>query len=271
VPPFGDIWTLWDLAYSQSSTSDFSVGITVKISKTKDNLYAVDVLDAVYGKWKSSELATQMALFAKKWPESKATLVEKINGLEWLMNEVKNAARYYGVTDMKFAPFEIDNSKNAKRNRIKNLELLMFDNRLHFVSSALWNDECFKQFTMFNGDPSTKSRKDDFPDVVSFVFQILPKDAVKGGNEDPIKTRQQREEATRTATMLAMHERMHGGEWGGTRKNPGTSPQGTTARGHNLDAPPPAPVAEQRPLTPREQALAQMMKILPSRMRYRGN
>jgi len=272
VPQFGDIWVLWDLAYSQSSTSDFSVGIAVKISKTKDNQFAVDVLDGVHGKWKSSELATQMALFAKKWPEARGTLVEKINGLEWLMNEVRNAARYYGVLDMKWAPFEIDNSRNAKRNRIKNLELLMFDNRLHFVSSAMWNDECFKQFSMFNGDPSTKSRKDDYPDVVSFVFQILPKDAVKGGAEDPVKSRKEREERHRQMTLEAMHEQMHGGTWGGTRKYPGTSPQGTTARGYDKrNEPPPAPVVEQRPLTPREQALAQMMKILPPGLRRRGN
>lgn len=271
VPPFLKIFILWDLAYSQSSTSDFSVGVVVGIGEAKDNLQQVVVLDAVYGKWKSSELATQMALFSKKWPESQGCLIEKINGVEWLMSEVKNAAAYYGIFDMKIALVEIDNSRSAKRNRIRNLEILLFDNRLHFVSSALWNDECFKQFTIFTGEPSTRTRKDDFPDAISFVFKLLRRDAVRGGSDDPEKTRKEREERHRKELMQWQHERMHGGLLGGTLKNPGPpSPQGPTARtfGKNPTSPP-APEPS-RPMSPREQMLAQMMKILPSGLRRRG-
>lgn len=63
APKAGDIWQLWDLSYGESSTSDFSVGITVLIYKRfPDGKYGVVILDAEYGKWKSSELSTKIAL-----------------------------------------------------------------------------------------------------------------------------------------------------------------------------------------------------------------
>ena len=261
VPPFLKTFILWDLAYSQSSTSDYSVGVAVGIGEAKDNLQQVVVLDAVYGKWKSSELATNMALFSKKWPEAQGCLIEKINGIEWLMNEVKNAARYYGITDLKIGTFEIDNARNAKRNRIRNLETLMFDNRLHFVSSAMWNDECFKQFAAFTGEPSTRLRKDDFPDAVSFVFQILRKDAVRGGQGDPEKTRKEREERHRKEMMMGNHSRMFGD---------GSSNYTTASTYDRRNVPPPTEPEPQRPMNPRDAHMQQLLKILPSGLRRRG-
>jgi len=265
APQFGDTWVLWDLAYSKSSTSDFSVGVAVKLCKDKRGLWEVVVLDAVYGKWKDTELATNMALFAKKFPESRGTLTEKINGLSWLLLEVQKMAMFYGVADMKFGSFEVDNARNAKRTRIKNLGILLEDNRLHFVSSSQWNDECFKQFEMFTGDPSTSKRKDDFPDAISFVFQILPHDVVKGGNFDPAKSRKEREERAKKESLQIMYDRTHGQFYGGTIKNPGTTPQGLTARTYDQrNQPPPAPDPEPpRPTDPRAAQMQQLMKILP--------
>jgi phage terminase large subunit-like protein len=250
APKVGDIWQLWDLAYSESSSSDFSVGITVLIYKRfPDGKYGVVVLDAEYGKWKSSELSTKIALMYRNYPTAKGILIEKSNGVEWLLDTIMGAAQRYGVPDLraKIATFEIDNSRSAKRNRIKNLEILMFDERLHFVNSAKWNDECFKQFVMFTGEPSTKSRKDDFPDVVSFVFKILPRDVIKGNDEDSDKTRKDTEERHRKELLQEMHKRMF-------------------AQNYQ-----PPPVIQEAPRQPaQDPRTAQLMKILPPGMRRRG-
>lgn len=264
APKFGDTWILWDLAYSQSATSDYSVGVVIKVSKRQDGLFEIVVMDAQYGKWKSSELATNMVLLHLRNPEAKGILVEKINGLEWLLKEVSNSARYHSTPEMmaKIASFEIDNSRHAKRNRIKNLELLLVDSRLHFVSDARWNDECFKQFSMYNGEPSTKSKKDDFCDAVSFIFQVLPKDAVRGGAEDTEKTRKEREQKHRQEMLKALHNRMF---------SDGSSTW-TFASTYSKkdDEPPPSAAAPARPPTAREAMLSKMMSILPPSMRRRN-
>jgi phage terminase large subunit-like protein len=251
TPPRIDVWQLWDLAYSETSTSDFSVGVTIGVYQRPDQKYAILIMGAEFGKWKSSELTTKIALMYRAWPQTKGVLIEKSNGVEWLLDTIKAAGYRYNVPDIraKIATFEIDNSKHAKRNRIKNLELLMFDERMHFIIDARWNDECFKQFSSFTGEPSNKARKDDFPDAISFIFKVLPRDVVQGNDEDPEKTRKEDEERRKKELLSAWKDRMFSS--------------------HNPTQPPPASPESTR--TPQEDPrTAQLMKILPSVMRRRG-
>jgi hypothetical protein len=218
-------------------------------------------LGAEFGKWKSSELTTKIALMYRAWPQTKGVLIEKSNGVEWLLDTIKLAGFRYNVPDIraKIATFEIDNSKHAKRNRVKNLELLMFDDRLHFIIDARWNDECFKQFVSFTGEPSNKARKDDFPDVVAFIFKILPRDVIKDNNEDPEKMKKEDEERRRKEILSGMHNRMFSN---------GASSWVLASQYNKKDEPPPTSSA---PATPQQDSrTSNLMKILPPIMRRRG-
>jgi hypothetical protein len=273
VPANAEHFQLWDVAYSPSATSDFSVGIAAARWTLPDGRVSCAVTDAVFGKWKASELSSNIVKFAAKHPQTRAIYVEKVNGYEWLYTNVLHSGQIFGVPNIQslLKAFDIDNDKGAKRNRIRNLELLMNDQRLNFISGSLWNDECFKQFTQFTGEPSNRTRKDDFPDVVSFMFKcILPYDVIKGVEADTNESRRQREEKRREDVMRMQYNRMH--NLGGTIKDPGPpSPQGLRASDFNPNKPQVTVQPEPpRQLSPREQALAQMLKILPSRMRYRG-
>jgi hypothetical protein len=66
-----------------------------------------------------------------------------------------------------------DQSKGAKKNRIKQLEILLNDDLLYFVGGD-WIEETFKQFVQYKGEKSTKARKDDIPDAIGYLHQFLP-------------------------------------------------------------------------------------------------
>jgi hypothetical protein len=264
IPAHAEYFQIWDLAYSESATSDFSVGVHIALWKLEDGRVSMAITDAVFGKWKSSDLSTQIALFYRSHPDARRIFIEKVNGFEWLYDRILAAGVLYGVPQLKslVGPFDIDNTKNAKRNRIKNLELLMSDDRLNFINGALWNDVCFRQFEIFTGEPSTKSRKDDFPDVISFAFKtILPRDIIKGMAEDTNKSREEREEQHKAEMRKVQHQRMHGYT---------QLPSVQNASDYNPRKPQPIaePVVEQ--VSPRNAAMAQLLKILPPAFRRRA-
>jgi len=58
---------------------------------------------------------------------------------------------------------------DAKFNRIKDVEILLANNRLWFQASAMWNDEMLKQFILYTGERKNKGRKDDIPDAISIL------------------------------------------------------------------------------------------------------
>jgi hypothetical protein len=66
-----------------------------------------------------------------------------------------------------------DNSENAKRGRIKGLELLLNAKRLFFLTGP-WNSETFEQLERYKGQKSTRYFKDDVPDVLSQLTSFIP-------------------------------------------------------------------------------------------------
>lgn len=210
APKVGEIIQTWDTAYGEKRTSDFSVGVTAIIYQNKEGKYGLCVLDMIYDKWKSSELSFQMLQFYKKWNPTRIR-IEKANGSGWLADNLAMTAGKYGVAEItsKIIWDEIDTSTNAKRNRIKSLEFLVADDRLHFVN-GLYVDEMIKQMTKFTGEKSTASRKDDIPDALSFLLRFLPKSALMSPDDDPGEAEKETEEAARVAQMKAMHNRMFG-------------------------------------------------------------
>lgn len=214
APKIGEIFQAWDWAYSDHKTSDYSVGVTAVIYKNKNNEYAVCILEIIFDKWKSSELVYQMLSFHKKW-NPKKVLIEKVNGADLLKDALLAKAQVLGssiINDIWWK--EVDNSHRAKPNRVKSLELLLSEDRLHFVI-GIWIDEMFKQLKAYNGQKSTATRKDDIPDAMSFIIEFLPRGALRPGSTDPSEAEREMDEQQRKAMLSAMHAAMFGSGGGG--------------------------------------------------------
>lgn len=211
APKIGEIFQAWDWAYSDHKTSDFSVGVTAIVYQNKNREYAVTVLDVIFDKWKSSELVYQMIAFHKKW-NPKSVLIEKANGADLLKDNLLLKSQVLGSNIINGIWWkEVDTHSNAKRNRVKSLEVLLNDDRLHFVNGA-WIDEAFKQLKAYNGQKSTGTRKDDIPDAMSFLIEFLPKGwRGDSGSGDPSEAQREMDEQQRKTMLKAQHAAMFGG------------------------------------------------------------
>lgn len=216
APKDGKIFQTCDLSYGEKSTSDYSVIVTGMIYTNAEGKYAVTILDVDFGKWKSSELATKICFAYRNWPMAEQICIERVNGAPWLYENIGFIGQKYGVPEIKnkIILWPVDVSPNAKRTRIKSLEFLMADNRLHIVSNAKYIDELYKQFCNFSGEKSTASKKDDIPDGCSFMLNYLPKSALKR-DVDPAEALQEAIEMRAKELQKLQYERMFAGAMAG--------------------------------------------------------
>jgi len=266
-PKDGKIFQTCDLSYTDKASSDYSVIVTGKIYLTPSNEYGLWILDIQYGKWKSSEIPTQLCMAYRKWPMVEEICIEKCNGAEWLYDGIGVHGQKWNVPDIKnkIKLWPIDASSGAKRNRIKDLEFLMSEGRLN-ISNGPYIDDTYKQFLQFTGERSTPYRKDDIPDGISFFINYLPKTALRS-NADPEEVRKEMEAMQAKANLKAWKERIFGmsktdpdynradaspkvSDWNRNRNGGGTPPT----------APPPAEPQ-------RDPRRAMLDKILPPGMR----
>lgn len=275
MPEGIEIIQCWDIAYSENSrTSDYSVGVTLGIFKNKNNEYCVVVIEVFFDKWKASELASNMIKYYEKH-RPKAVYVENSNGVNFLMENIKNYAKRMGSDlvnsngPLRVRP--VSNKPNAKRERIKDVEFLLGHDRLWFVIGS-WLEETFKQLTDYTGAKSTTYRKDDIPDAISLgITSHLPVTALQH-NPDPKDVEKENEERQAKAAKDAHYNRVFGSS--GTRLHPATSPPPLTRkqwealrRGHPLTPPEPQ-VDLKPPQNPRAEQLKKLIgKILPPGMR----
>lgn len=258
MPKDMDIIQCWDIAYSENGrTSDYSVGVTLGIYKTKKGELAVVVIEVFFDKWKASELASNFIKYYEKYRPSKV-YVENANGVNFLSENILNYAKLHASDigqALRLRP--VSSKANAKRERIKDLEFLLGHDRLWFVSGA-WIDETYKQLTEYKGGKSTAYRKDDIPDAISLgVVSHLPITALQH-NPDPKDVEKEYEDRMKKAKLADAHRRMFGGQ--STRKNPVASPPPVTQSqwmamhsGQTFPTPPtepapPAPVYRPRPI-----------------------
>lgn len=184
MPKSGEKIVTLDFAYTGSDTSDWSVLGSSLHHIREDETEELVVEDIDYGKWKASELISHTILFLRKH-DPDITLIEKANGWDLFWMALNAQAQRMGLervlNTVRFV--DIDNSKNAKMNRIKNLEILLADDRLHFVAGT-WIDELYRQFERFTGE-TKKGRKDDIPDSISLATRRLPPSMFKTIVVDP--------------------------------------------------------------------------------------
>jgi predicted phage terminase large subunit-like protein len=211
-PRLGEVFIVWDWALSDRATSDYSAGVAARLYKNDKNQWSFSILEIVYGKWKHSELAHQIISFSKKW-NPKVTMIEQSNGADMLKAEIQNVSYRYA-----YKPYiwwrVPSRQENAKRNRIKSIEILVTEHRLYFVLGS-WIDETIRQFTQYTGEKKNKGRKDDIPDAVSFLTYLLPADARPVIDRvDPEEEKRLQEEHSRKVLRDQMYERYFGGTGG---------------------------------------------------------
>jgi hypothetical protein len=138
--------------------------------------------------------------------------VEDTGGLEsfWLY-AVNDAFKKTGLPNYHIYRAPVEQGYDAKRNRVKGLEVLLKSDRLYFATGG-WNNEAFAQISQYKGQKSTRSRKDDIPDGLSFISQYLP-------SATPKTPQQQQDELVHQEfidgqkILRAQHEAMFGREY----------------------------------------------------------
>jgi len=198
APKNGDIFIVWDWALSDKKTSDYSVGVVARMYQNDSGEWSFVILEIIYSKWKYSELAFQIVSLSKRWGP-KVTMIEQSNAYEMLRDEIERVGQKFGYRPYIY-PKQPSRQENAKRNRIKSVEILLAEHRLHFVLGP-WIDETFKQLTQYTGEKKNKGRKDDIPDAISYLTYILPVSA------RPIVEKTDPEEERRLAEEQAKHAR----------------------------------------------------------------
>jgi hypothetical protein len=168
VPKTGEVVITCDWAPTSTAKADYSCIVAARIDK---DLAEAHVLEVEYGRWRSSELAGNIVRFAKKF-SPRCILIEKAPGTELLQNEIAREARRQQVATP-IMWLTVDNKLNAKCNRIKGIEILLKEGRIHFVQGP-WVDEMFAQFCRYTGLTKNKGRKDDIPDAVSMLQFFMP-------------------------------------------------------------------------------------------------
>ena len=220
MPKSGEKIVTLDLAYTDNNGSDWSVLAACLRHIREDETEELVVEDADYGKWKASDLVFHTIMFLRKHDPS-ITLVEKANGWDLFWLSLRNQAERMGLerllNSVRFV--DVDNTKNAKTNRIKNLEILLADDRLHFVAGT-WIDELYRQFERFTGE-TKKGRKDDFPDSISLATRRLPQGMFKTVVVDPEEEAVQQDEELKRLQKEEHYKQYFGhSAFAGTIKNP---------------------------------------------------
>lgn len=209
VPKTGESIVTIDWAYSDNKTSDYSVLAHILRHEREDSTQELFVTDIDYDKWKANDLALHIVLFLRKHNPQR-TLLERALGADLLMMALTAHATRLGclyvLQSIRFV--ETGNSKNAKTNRVKTLEILLADDRLHFVAGP-WIDELYRQFERFTGE-TKKGRKDDIPDSISLASRTLPASMFITVHVDPETTELESEEQLKRLAKEAHYQKYFG-------------------------------------------------------------
>jgi hypothetical protein len=211
----GDIYILGDMAKEAKTNSDWSTFGAVKVYRKRnpdtgvqDGVVSAVVLEIVYGKWSQTSIAQEMAQLNQRWMPIRIH-VEDTGGLEsFWMYAVKEAFDKLGLPRYHIYRAPVMQGYDAKRNRVQGLEVLLKSYRMYFAMGP-WNNEAFLQLSQYTGAKSTRSKKDDIPDMLSFISGYLPSSTPKTPEQQKLDVDQQEKEMGQRM-LLAQHEAMFG-------------------------------------------------------------
>lgn len=213
----GEIIVTGDMAKQAKRNSDYSAFVVMKIfrkqnpdSGIQDGAVSVVVLEVDWGRWTQTQIAEHLAKLVKKWSPKK-THIEDTGGLEsFILHAIPDAFRREGVPWFNIYWAPVEQGYDAKRNRIKGLEVLLKAERLFFMEGS-WLDETFTQISQYTGAKSTRLKKDDIPDAMAFIGKYIPSSDVKTPEQEKLEADQKEFEFTKKM-LQAQHDAMFGTE-----------------------------------------------------------
>lgn len=178
LPQPGSYFTAqaWDLAKTDGSGSDRSVGMNGLFTEFGPLAGRMFVTEIVRGRFSKSDLPFKIAGMALRGQPVRNLGIEKSPGADFLENDIKRALVKVGYPDAPAIDWiPVDNQKGAKNARALTLEAV-FENNQIFFSDQIPEDvmkEVIREFVVFKGD---SNRKNDSVDSCAHLARYLPKD-----------------------------------------------------------------------------------------------
>jgi|SRR5579859_1311178 len=208
---FGETYITGDLSKTTNKYSDFSCLVAARTFRKEDGTIAIVILEVRWDRWTQSQQAYELAAFNHKWMP-KTIVIEDTGGLELLKREVQTqSSRHYGMTISNIYWKPVENNRDAKKNRVKSLEILLKKDQLYFADGP-WIDETFKQFINFTGKKSGPTKKDDIPDAASFLPRFLPSTQVVLTSKELAEKAQMEEAEYKRQVIMGNYKRIFGSE-----------------------------------------------------------
>jgi hypothetical protein len=198
-----------DRAFSISRYADFSCIIVGKVQSV-ENKQALVAVDVRMNRFKESELVRNIVEMIEKHRPT-VFVSQQDKGWSELSDAIRRQCVMKGIPApwLRFHP--IDNTDKAKARRVKKLELPLSDGRLWFVLSH-WTDATLLQLEKFDGITKSSSRKDDFPDALSLLWDAFgPKYEDEIPKEDHAERQRELEEEGARERRRHFHNAMFGG------------------------------------------------------------
>lgn len=258
--PVGEMYLSADVAYSSQNNryADNSAIAAVCIHTNQQADRAMCVFDMEVGRMRGSEFALNIVKFTRIYKPRKV-IIERGPTTDLLNAEIVRVATAQGVIVPIYwvAP---SNKKGAKLSRLKGLETCLVAGKLTFRSGA-YLDTLFNELTRLDGKKSNGWKHDDQADALSIAQKmLLPAVYNQQVEEEDSTTPQEREAETNAEKARRYHQQMYGDV---------SAPSVVKASDFNPNRQQPVEPPPTRQLSPREQALRQMLKVLPPGLRGR--
>jgi Terminase RNaseH-like domain len=198
-----------DRAFSVSRYADYSCLVVGKVQPVQGQT-ALVVSDMKMDRWRESDLVKQVVDMIEKHQPT-LFVAEQDRGWETLAQAIKEQCHRKGLVAPFFRWKVVQPTDRAKAKRVKTLELPLSDGRLWFHMST-WTEAALLQLEKFDGvTKSNSSRKDDFPDALSLLYQeVGPKYAEELKPEDEAEKRRMEEEEDMRMRKQASYNAMFG-------------------------------------------------------------
>lgn len=171
--PEGETVISVDIAYSLSARSDMTSIATCRLFTNSSGEKCLAVLGIDADRMKGSELAFKLVQLTRQYENQnlRTVLIEKGPSSDSLDTSIKDQGRKYSVSvPTYFVP--VSNEKHRKFLAIKELEFLLAQGRLKFVSGP-YIEGLFLELSRLDGTVSLKSKKDDRADSIAQVAKVF--------------------------------------------------------------------------------------------------
>jgi len=143
IPATVTLYMTWDLAYSTTEHSDYSVGVLGGFSPN-GSLYVVDI---VRGRFRPGEIIEQIISHYRRWPIFRVG-IEKDQAASMLAPGLELRYRQMGLyIPVDFIPVKLNGMHPEQQ--ILSLGPVLEQNKLWFCSSAMYLDEMFREFSRY--------------------------------------------------------------------------------------------------------------------------